>query len=109
MDYKPVDFHPTPAAVCLFPWLTVRMLIRQPVVFGILELKVGVAILALLGSEIFKVLGAFVCVAQLVLVVDSRTVLAAVRGSAGGRWSNIRGIGGKTNCYLKSKRRKMLP
>lgn len=60
------------------PQLTVGMLIREPVVFGILEFKVGVAKLALLGSEIFKVLRALVYVAQLVIIVDSRTVLAAV-------------------------------
>ncbi len=52
-------------------------------VFGILELKVGVAELALLGSEVFKVLGAVVSVAQLVLVVNSWAVLATVGGTGG--------------------------
>lgn len=54
------------------------MLVGQPVVFGILELKVGVSELALLGSEVLKVLGAVVDVAQLILIVHSRTVLTAV-------------------------------
>lgn len=55
-------------------------------VLGTLELKVGVAQLALLGAEVFKVLGAVVGVAELVLVVQPRAVLAAVGGSeeAGG-------------------------
>lgn len=62
------------------------MLVGQPVVLGALELKVGVAQLALLGAEVFKVLGAVVSVAELVLVVHPRAVLAAVGGSeeAGG-------------------------
>lgn len=55
-------------------------------VLGTLEFKVGVAQLALLGAEVFKVLGAVVSVAELVLVVHPRAVLAAVGGSeeAGG-------------------------
>lgn len=52
-------------------------------VSGILELKVGVAELALLGAEVFKVLGAVVSVAELVLVVHPRAVLAAVGWSEG--------------------------
>lgn len=60
------------------------MLVGQPVVFGALELKVRVAELALLSSEIFEVLGAVVGVAQLILVVHSRAVLAAVRRPVGG-------------------------
>lgn len=59
-------------------------------VFGILELKVGVAELALLGSEIFEVLGAVVGVAQLILVVYSWAVLATVGGPAGRKRVNIR-------------------
>lgn len=47
-------------------------------VSAILELKVGVAELALLGAEVFKVLGAVVSVAELVLIVHPRAVLAAV-------------------------------
>lgn len=47
-------------------------------VSGILELEVGVAELALLGAEVFKVLGAVVSVAELVLVIHPRAVLAAV-------------------------------
>lgn len=58
------------------------MLVGQPVVFGILELEVGVAELALLGSEVFEVLGAVVRVAKLILVVNPRAVLAAIGGSA---------------------------
>lgn len=65
-----------------FSWLTVGMLVGQPVVFGILELEVGVAELALLGSEVFEVLGAVVRVAKLILVVNPRAVLAAIGGSA---------------------------
>lgn len=49
-------------------------------VFSILELEVGVAELALLGSKVFKVLGAVVGVAELVLEVHSRAVLAAIGG-----------------------------
>lgn len=64
-----------------FCWLTVEMLVGQPVVFGILKLKVGVAELALLGSVIFEVLGAVVSVAKLILVVYSWAVLATVGGS----------------------------
>lgn len=59
------------------------MLVGQPMVFGILELKVGVAELALLASEIFKVLRAVISVAQLILVVYSWAVLATVGGSVG--------------------------
>lgn len=62
-------------------WLTVRMLVGQPVVFGILELKVWVAQLALLGAEVFEVLGTVVGVTELILVVHSWAVLAAVGGS----------------------------
>ena len=61
-----------------FFWLTVGMLIGQPVVFGILKLKVGVAELALLRSEVFKMPRAVVCVAELILVVYSRAVLATI-------------------------------
>lgn len=67
------------------------MLVGQPVVFGILEFKVGVAELALLSSEIFKVPGAVVCIAQLVLVVYAWAVLAAVRWAGATKWMNIRG------------------
>ena len=76
------------------------MLVGQPVVFGILEFKVGVAELALLGSEIFKVLGAVVCVAELVLVVHSRAVLAPVGGSVGRRWMNIRAARRTTSFFF---------
>lgn len=50
-------------------------------VFGVLELKVGVSELALLRSEVLEVPGAVVRVAQLILVVYSRAVLTAVGGS----------------------------
>lgn len=60
----------TPLALCegfhnvlTFYWLTIRMLVGQPVVFSILELEVGVTELALLGSKVFEVLGALVSVA----------------------------------------------
>lgn len=65
----------------VFHWLTVRMLIGQPVVFGVLELEMRVAELALLGSEVFIVFRAVVVVAQLVLIVHSWAVLATVGGS----------------------------
>lgn len=64
-----------------FFWLTIRMLVRQPVVFGILELKVGVSELALLSTEVLEVPGAVVGVAQLILVVYSRAVLTTIGGS----------------------------
>lgn len=73
-----------------FFWLTVRMLVWQPMVFGILEFKVGVAELALLGSEVFKMLRAVVSVAQLILVVYSWAVLAAVGGPGVRKQMNIR-------------------
>lgn len=74
----------------VFVWLTVGMLVWQPVVFGVLELKVGVAELALLGSEVFKVFGAVVSVAQLILIVHSWAVLAAVGGPGGRKQMNMR-------------------
>lgn len=49
--------------VLTFYWFTIRMLVGQPVVFSILELEVGVAELALLGSKVFEVLGAVISVA----------------------------------------------
>lgn len=64
-----------------FFWLTIGMLVGEPVVFGILELKVRVAELALLGSEILEVLGAVISVAQLILIVYSWAVLATVGGT----------------------------
>lgn len=82
-----------------FFWLTVGMLIGQPVVFGILKLKVGVAELALLGSEVFKMPGAVVCVAELILVVYSRAVLATVGGP--GERNNVN-IGGADQTVCKS-------
>lgn len=60
-------------------------------VFGILKLKVGVPELALLGSEIFKMLGAVVSVAQLILVVYSWAVLATIGWSGTRKQMNIRG------------------
>lgn len=69
------------------------MLVRQPVVFGILKLKVGVSELALLGSEVLEVLGAVVSVAQLILVVHSWAVLATIGGSGEGNgWTSERQI-----------------
>ena len=64
--------------------LTVLVFVGQPVVLGALELKVRVAELTLLGSEVLKVLGAFVGVAELVFVIDSRAVLTTVGGPLGG-------------------------
>ena len=55
------------------------MLVGQPVVFAVLVLKVGVAELALLGPEVLKVLEAVVSVAELVVKVHARTILASVR------------------------------
>lgn len=52
-----------PNNVSTFRWLTIGMLVGQPVVFTTLKLEVGVAELALLGSKVFKVLGAVVSVA----------------------------------------------
>lgn len=66
-----------------FYWPTIGMLVGQPVVFGILELEVRVAQLALLSSEVFEVLGTVVGVAELILVVHSWAVLAAVGGPEG--------------------------
>lgn len=60
------------------------MFVGQPMVFGILEFKVGVAELALLSSEILEVLWAVVRVAELILEVHSWAVLAAIGGPAGG-------------------------
>lgn len=52
----------------------------QPVVFGILVLKVGVTLLALLGPEVLKVLLAFFCITKLVLKINTRAVLTAIDG-----------------------------
>lgn len=57
------------------------MLVGQPVVLGVLELKVGVAQVTLLRSEVLKVLGAVGRVAKLILKVDARAILAAVDGT----------------------------
>lgn len=86
-----------------FFWLTVGMLIGLPMVFGILELKVGVAELALLGSEIFEVLGAVVSVAQLILIVYSWAVLATIGGSGGRKRMNIRGDDQTVSMSLKPR------
>lgn len=85
------------------------MLIGQPMVFGILELKVGVAELALLGSEILEVLRAVVSVAQLILVVYSWAVLAAVGGPGGRKPLNIRGADQAVSISFESKNRKTNP
>lgn len=69
-----------PNNVVTFYWPTIGMLEGQPVVFGVLELEVRVAQLALLGSEVFEVLGTVVGVAELILVVHSWAVLATVGG-----------------------------
>lgn len=76
---------PPPSAGRARRRLTVGVLVGQPVVLGALELEVGVAQLALLGAEVLKVLGAVVGVAELVLVVHPRAVLAAVGRPEGGR------------------------
>ena len=53
-------------------------------VFGALELEVGVAELTLLSPEVLEVLGAVVGVAQLILVVHPGTVLSPVGRPGGG-------------------------
>lgn len=58
----------------------VGMFIWQPVVFGILVLKVGVTLLALLCPEVLKVLLAFFCITKLVLKINARTILTAIDG-----------------------------
>lgn len=60
--------------------LTVRMFMRQPVVFGILVFKVRVTLLALLGPEVLKVLLAFFCITKLVLKINTRAILTAIDG-----------------------------
>lgn len=58
--------------------LTVWVLIGKPVVFGVLVFKVRVAMLTLLSSEVLKVFGTIICVAQLVLIVHPWTILTSV-------------------------------
>ena len=80
------------------------MLVGQPVVFGVLELEVGVAELALLRPEVLEVLGAVVGVAQLILVVDPRAVLAAVGWPGGGRRVNVRAAGQAASVSFRKPR-----
>lgn len=63
--------------------LTVGVLMGQPVVLGVLKLKVRVPLLALLCSEVLEVLLALLRVTKLVLKVDAGAVLTAVDGPAG--------------------------
>lgn len=56
------------------------MFIWQPVVFGILVFKVGITLLALLGSEVLKVFLAFFCITKLVLKINARTILTTIDG-----------------------------
>lgn len=72
-----------------FLQLTIRMLVRQPVVLGILKFKIGVARLALLCAEILKMLWAVVCVAELVFVVHSWAVLSTVGGPLGREYTKM--------------------
>lgn len=60
--------------------LTIGVLVGQPVVPAILEFKVRVSLLALLGSEVLEVFLAFFCVTKLVLKINTRTILAAIDG-----------------------------
>lgn len=65
--------------------LTIDMFIREPVVFGVLVLKVRVPLPALLLSEILKVLGTVLGVAQLELVARPHACAASVGRTATGR------------------------
>lgn len=49
-------------------------------VFAILVFKVGVALLALLGPEVLKVLLAFFCITKLVLKINARAILTTIDG-----------------------------
>lgn len=48
--------------------------------FGVLVFKVGVTLLALLCSEVFKVLWAFICITKLVLKINTRAILTTIDG-----------------------------
>lgn len=65
--------------------LTINMFIGEPVVFGVLVLKVRVPLPALLLSEILQVLGAVLGVAQLELVARPHARTASVGRTATGR------------------------
>lgn len=65
--------------------LTINMLIGEPVVFGVLVLKVRVPLPALLLSEILKVLGTVLGVAQLELVARPHTCAAPIGRTVTGR------------------------
>lgn len=54
------------------------MFVGQPVVLGGAVFKVGVPLLALLSSEVLEVLLALFCVTELVLEVNTGTVLTAI-------------------------------
>lgn len=58
--------------------LTVRVFIWQPVVFAVLILKVGIALLTLLCSEVLKVLRTLFSIAELKLKIDTSTVFTSI-------------------------------
>ena len=58
------------------------MFIRQPVVLAVLVLKVGIALLTLLRSEVLKVLRTLLCIAKLELKIDTSTIFASINGPA---------------------------
>lgn len=60
--------------------LTVRVFVGQPVVLAVLILKVGIALLTLLRSEVLKVLRTLLCIAQLELKIDTGAIFTSING-----------------------------
>lgn len=56
------------------------MFIGQPVVLAVLILKVGVALLTLLRSEVLKMLRTLLCIAKLKLKIDTSTIFTSING-----------------------------
>lgn len=63
------------------------MFIWQPVVFAVLILKVGIALLTLLRSEVLKVLWTLLCIAKLKLKIDTSTVFTSINGPVKRKYS----------------------
>lgn len=65
-------------AVQVASLIRVRVFIWQPVVFAVLILKVGIALLTLLCSEVLKVLRTLFSIAELKLKIDTSTVFTSI-------------------------------
>lgn len=77
-----VFLRPVTSYRLLLSVLTVRVLIRQPVVLGVLVLKERIPLLALVLSEVFKQFEAFLRVTQLELVTRAIAGAATIGRAA---------------------------